>query len=340
MKKLMFLFLFLTITPTLFCSDIYSTCKEDTSSQQSPGTLRFKYPKPYDSFYSNSIGDIIIRYDMDLVLGVISADYIALLKHPDGSIVEANGPQGSFVVHKVGTYWIKARCDIFADIFGGGGYSKETDWIILYCYDNLSPNPPAGIQAVISTGNHPVIKWNANIERDRHNYDVQKMNYFTGIYETIATTTATSYEDFSETMITGPSVVNEGIIRYNVICNDMNSNHSLPSNDVNVRIKLPDIFKNGQSAENPEITSYGLSPNYPNPFNPTTKIGYQIKSRGMTVLSIFDILGNEVAKLVNEVKEPGQYSAEFDASKLPSGTYIYMLKVNDFTQSHKMTLIK
>ncbi|MGE5499935.1 MAG: T9SS type A sorting domain-containing protein, partial [Syntrophothermus sp.] len=212
--------------------------------------------------------------------------------------------------------------------------------IKIYAVDNLPPKAPQGILANISNSNHPIIKWNANIERDRQDYDVRKMNYFTGEYETIATITATSYEDFSETMITGPCVTNEGIIRYNVICNDINSNHSQPSGNVNVRIQLPDIFKNGQAAENVEITSYSLSPNYPNPFNPTTKIGYQIKSRGMTVLSVFDILGNEVAKLVNEVKEPGQYSAEFDASKLPSGTYIYLLKVNYFVQSHKMTLIK
>ena len=80
--------------------------------------------------------------------------------------------------------------------------------------------------------------------------------------------------------------------------------------------------------------------NYPNPFNPTTNIVYQIKEKGFVSLQVFDIIGREVSQLVKETKEPGVYSVSFDASNLPSGVYIYSLRVNDFVQNQKMTLLK
>ena len=80
--------------------------------------------------------------------------------------------------------------------------------------------------------------------------------------------------------------------------------------------------------------------NYPNPFNPTTNINYQIKEKGFVSLKVYDMLGREVANLVNENQEAGQYSVIFNAANLPSGVYIYSLRVNDFVQNNKMTLLK
>jgi parallel beta-helix repeat protein len=73
--------------------------------------------------------------------------------------------------------------------------------------------------------------------------------------------------------------------------------------------------------------NYALSQNYPNPFNPTTTINYQLQKSGGVSLKVYDMLGREVATLVNENKGPGYYSAVFDASRLSSGTYIYRLSV-------------
>ncbi len=83
-----------------------------------------------------------------------------------------------------------------------------------------------------------------------------------------------------------------------------------------------------------------LSSNYPNPFNPTTQISYSIKENGFLRLKVYDLLGAEVATLVNETKESGYYSVEFNASELPSGVYIYTMQVNGFTSSKKMLLMK
>ncbi|MCX6150739.1 MAG: T9SS type A sorting domain-containing protein [Ignavibacteriales bacterium] len=87
-------------------------------------------------------------------------------------------------------------------------------------------------------------------------------------------------------------------------------------------------------------TEFELSQNYPNPFNPTTKIKYAIPYDSHLTLKVFDILGREVATLVNEKKVAGFYEANFDASKLSSGIYIYQIKTNDMVVSKKMMLVK
>ncbi|MDR3609030.1 MAG: T9SS type A sorting domain-containing protein [Ignavibacteriaceae bacterium] len=85
---------------------------------------------------------------------------------------------------------------------------------------------------------------------------------------------------------------------------------------------------------------YVLSQNYPNPFNPSTTIHFNLAERGNVSLKVYDIIGNEVAELVNSEKEAGNYDVNFDASKLSSGVYFYELRSAGFTQSKKMMLMK
>ncbi|HEX2867768.1 MAG TPA: two-component regulator propeller domain-containing protein [Ignavibacteriales bacterium] len=88
------------------------------------------------------------------------------------------------------------------------------------------------------------------------------------------------------------------------------------------------------------IHSHSLSQNYPNPFNPSTKINYSIPKEEFVSLKIFNILGSEVATMVNEVKKAGSHSVEFNASKIPSGMYIYSIQAGEFRASKKLILIK
>lgn len=87
-------------------------------------------------------------------------------------------------------------------------------------------------------------------------------------------------------------------------------------------------------------TEYKLSENYPNPFNPSTIIKYQIPKDGHVILKIYDTLGREVASLVNEFKTAGKYNVTFNASNLASGMYIYRIAANGYTDSKKMILTK
>ncbi|RJQ61100.1 MAG: T9SS C-terminal target domain-containing protein [Stygiobacter sp.] len=85
---------------------------------------------------------------------------------------------------------------------------------------------------------------------------------------------------------------------------------------------------------------FDLEQNYPNPFNPTTKINYQLAQDGLVELKIYDLLGREVAVLLNEFKTAGYYKVDFDANILSSGIYICSLKTNDFSKSIKLILAK
>jgi streptogramin lyase len=85
---------------------------------------------------------------------------------------------------------------------------------------------------------------------------------------------------------------------------------------------------------------FGLSQNYPNPFNPTTKISFSIPSQTIVSLKVYDILGGEVATLVNEEKPAGTFEVIFNASSIASGTYFYKLQVGSFFETKKMLLLK
>jgi hypothetical protein len=89
--------------------------------------------------------------------------------------------------------------------------------------------------------------------------------------------------------------------------------------------------------------TYALLQNYPNPFNPVTRISYELPKAGWVTLSVFNMLGQEVAELVNEFKNAGRYTAEFNMNgnvALSSGVYMYKMHAGDFTESRKMLLLK
>jgi photosystem II stability/assembly factor-like uncharacterized protein len=87
---------------------------------------------------------------------------------------------------------------------------------------------------------------------------------------------------------------------------------------------------------------YSLFQNYPNPFNPSTKINYELKSSGFVSLKVFDLLGKEVASLVNEKQSAGSYAVDFNLAEynLPSGIYFYTLNTGEFKETRKMVLLK
>ena len=91
---------------------------------------------------------------------------------------------------------------------------------------------------------------------------------------------------------------------------------------------------------NQVLNSFILEQNYPNPFNPTTSIRYELGSRQFVQLKVFDLLGNEVATLVTEIKTAGNYEINFNASYLSSGVYFYKLTAGSLVETKKMILIK
>ena len=113
-----------------------------------------------------------------------------------------------------------------------------------------------------------------------------------------------------------------------------------------VKLPVPDlIVTDVKKNDNAIITDYKLFQNYPNPFNPSTTINYSIPSIGTShdlsvQLKVFDVLGREVATLVNKEQSTGNYSVIFDASFLSSGIYFYTLRAGNFIQTKKLILLK
>ena len=87
-------------------------------------------------------------------------------------------------------------------------------------------------------------------------------------------------------------------------------------------------------------TEFALGQNYPNPFNPATKIKYSVPQNSLVTIAVYDLTGQEVALLLNEVKEAGNYEINFDASQLSSGVYFYKMSSNSFSQVKKMSILK
>ncbi|MBK7632136.1 MAG: T9SS type A sorting domain-containing protein [Ignavibacteriales bacterium] len=88
------------------------------------------------------------------------------------------------------------------------------------------------------------------------------------------------------------------------------------------------------------VNKFELSQNFPNPFNPTTTINFNLPQAGMVRLTLYNILGQEIRKLVNEYSEAGTHTVNFNANDLNSGMYIYKIEANGLTQTRKMTLAK
>ena len=130
----------------------------------------------------------------------------------------------------------------------------------------------------------------------------------------------------------------------------------VPHGTYNYRLKQIDFDGSYEYSDVVEVDiglqlKYALAQNYPNPFNPITKIGFRIANfpansgtGGFVTLKVYNVLGREIATLVNEEKEPGIYEVEFDGNSvsggLNSGIYFYKLEDGDFSVVRKMTLIK
>jgi len=121
--------------------------------------------------------------------------------------------------------------------------------------------------------------------------------------------------------------------------------NSISANSLAYRLKQIDFdgsyeYSNEVLVDNLAPAVFTLEQNYPNPFNPSTKIKYSVPENGFVKLSVYNLVGEEVNELVNGQVNAGFYEIEFDASKLPSGIYLYRLTTGSFTNSKKMLLLK
>ncbi len=99
-------------------------------------------------------------------------------------------------------------------------------------------------------------------------------------------------------------------------------------------------FSNTIEVSIPLSATFSLDQNYPNPFNPATSISYQLPLNSFVTLKVYDVLGNEIATLINEEKPAGSYKLDWNAADQPSGVYFYQLKTGSFVQTKKMIFLR
>jgi hypothetical protein len=208
------------------------------------------------------------------------------------------------------------------------------------------PSKPQWLNVQRSQNNHPYLTWEANQEPDvisGGKYIVEKYSTSEVGWFKLAETTNNYYEDLSESYCPPGQHCSGGThwVRYRVKAVDSQALISIPSDSVITNVKGSPLDKiSYELLNNEKPTDYSLIQNYPNPFNPTTKISWQSPVNGQQTLKVYDVLGREVATLVDEYREAGSYEVEFDATNLPSGMYIYRLQSGSYSDVKKMILSK
>jgi len=211
------------------------------------------------------------------------------------------------------------------------------------------PSKPQNLK-VISDGDNPVLTWERNIEPDvtgSQAYGVFRNGTFIAFVAQTAVGTNPSYSD-NEIYWEGYDWGTWGInCTYEVKAKDVTNKISLPSEAVSLSVDPNNSgYLNKNNADSTKnliaknIEYFELSSNYPNPFNPTTQISYQLPENSFVNLVVYNVIGQKVAELVNQEQTSGKYTVKFDARNLPSGVYIYKLQAGEFSDVKKMLLTK
>lgn len=229
---------------------------------------------------------------------------------------------------------------IWKDAYGSNGGNN-----LRYKYDDQIPLAPQNLAVTgrdFGQWSHPVLTWSFNNEPDVYandnGYEIQRRTRTVpgnfGNWSTIAYTDGDikTYNDY-EIIIEGTGTWYQAEYRIRAI--DVGNNISDWSSTVSIYFGQFGKMNSGM-----QKYEYQLSQNHPNPFNPTTTIEYSVGSTGFVTLKVYDMLGTEVASLVNETQEAGSYSVEFNAYNLPSGIYVYTLTSSNFVATKKLLLLK
>jgi hypothetical protein len=238
---------------------------------------------------------------------------------------------------------------VWPNAFVGGTYANEIaylkDWLVnrmLWMDSALPPartppNPPVPIQlamfAAALSGDGTALTWSTVSEVNNYGFYVERkaegVAGFTGLPGAFVpghgtTVVPQSYHYFDNT-------ATRGVWYYRLRQVDLDGSVSYSD-----AVRASSVTVMAETAPK----EFALHQNHPNPFNPTTVISYALAVAGDVRLVVYDMLGREVAVLVNEEKEQGRYEVRFDASQVSSGVYFYRLQSGGFVQSRRMAVLK
>jgi hypothetical protein len=223
--------------------------------------------------------------------------------------------------------------------FSNGVYTLN---IYVNTAENASPSIPQNLHLTFSDPDHPSLAWDLNTEPDISSYKIYRSYDNSSFY--LAGVVSHPTNTFIDYEISYTKPIWEKSVKYYVVAVDNTNLTSVPSNQVEtagiMQDPLPKLNANNFSEVYSEKYNFSLFKNYPNPFNPATKIRFSLPEASFVTLKVYDVLGREIKELVNEVKPSGEYEVEFNGSNLPSGTYVYKLTAGKYSAVGKMTLMK
>lgn len=198
----------------------------------------------------------------------------------------------------------------------------------------LEPMPPTGLTQTALSG-PPVLQWqHASVTPNwRTGYKIYRSVASLNNFAVIGSVSANT-----NTFVDSSVLLGGGGPAYYKVTAINGTRESVFSNTIYVIINMAEKIK--QQDQITIESYYRLEQNFPNPFNPLTKITFSLKENAFVTLKVFDILGREVAVLVNEVLNQGNHQVQFDGSSLESGIYFYEIKVDNFRDVKKLILLK
>ncbi len=222
--------------------------------------------------------------------------------------------------------------------FRHNGFIPSNESSVITIGSNVTLDSDSWDRGLLLTNNHdhPQLLWTVNPSMSPVDYYKIYRKIDNGSFVKQDSVTTNVWTDYSMNFVNGEGLSNLHVYYYVKSYNSTSS--SDPSNTVDAIVEKS--TRKIIPVNNLDQFSYSLEQNYPNPFNPTTSINYSIKVDGFVSLKIYNILGQQVADLVNQDQKAGYYDVDFNASNFPSGIYIYTIKTSGFTSSKKMLLIK
>jgi hypothetical protein len=229
---------------------------------------------------------------------------------------------------KMGDYFDMVSDGTGANLAWAATFNGEQD--VYYSYIADTTIVPVELVSFSSSlaANVVTLSWSTATELNNHGFEIERSSdkaiwRTIGFREGNGTTSEPQQYSYSDKL----SDIASAKLYYRLKQVDFNGSFEYFPNAFGIEVEIaPSVFS--------------LSQNYPNPFNPTTIIKYAMSSKQYASLKVYDVLGNEVATLVNEEKETGIYEVEFDATGITSGIYFYKLQAGNFVETKKMLVIK
>ena len=207
--------------------------------------------------------------------------------------------------------------------FNGNSFNNDNIYWDNLCLGYVVPVELSSFNAA-SNGADVELKWTTATETNNQGFQVEKMNS-AGSFEQVGYVAGFGTTTEPKAYLFVDSKLEAGNYTYRLKQIDFDGTFTY-SDEVNIEVEVP--------------LEYSLEQNYPNPFNPSTTIKYSIPEDGFVKLAVYNMLGEEVAAIVNTTQKAGRYEVNFSASQLSSGVYVYRIEAANFTSSKKLVLMK